>query len=278
MKISRIISKTLFGGGVLIIVLLFSHYNNAFASVYSPGQTLNPDCAMGSSNCGVVFATSTESDPIFEAASSTFLSTTSAAIIYLPFNYASSTFPTFAYASSSYLLLSASNTLPYIPFASSSLYVPYTGATSNVNLNNQNLLNLATLSVGTTTLSSTGIAFFNGKVGIGTSTPGLSLTVVGTTTTDSLIINNSCTGNGCVGTIISPLADNFPLMVNPPTITLGTNGGASTIASSTFIAMTSSVFRYSSAIATSSGAVLSQLSILYLNRFEQLSRESSMEH
>ena len=102
----------------------------------------------------------TETDPIFEAASTS--------LAYIP-----------RASSSLYLLNSASTSLPYIPFASSTLYVPYTGATGGVNLNNQSLANVSTLSVGSTTSSIGGVAFFNGNVGIGTSTPTSPLTVNG---------------------------------------------------------------------------------------------------
>jgi len=56
-------------------------------------------------------------------------------------------------------------------------YVPYTGATTNVNLNAKNLVNTAKLSVGSSTASSTGVAYFNGNVGIGTTSPGAKLEI-----------------------------------------------------------------------------------------------------
>ena len=56
-------------------------------------------------------------------------------------------------------------------------YVPYTGATGTVNLNAKNLVNTAKLSVGSATASSTGVAYFNGNVGIGTTSPGNKLDV-----------------------------------------------------------------------------------------------------
>src|ERR1035437_6978776 len=53
----------------------------------------------------------------------------------------------------------------------SSFFVPYTGATTNVDLNNKALANVATLSVGSTTAPTGGVAYFNGNVGIGTAAP-----------------------------------------------------------------------------------------------------------
>src|ERR1035437_3321200 len=50
-------------------------------------------------------------------------------------------------ASSTYILASASTSLAYIPFASSTLYVPYTGATGNVDLNTKSLTNVSILGV-----------------------------------------------------------------------------------------------------------------------------------
>jgi len=46
-------------------------------------------------------------------------------------------------------------------------------------LNNKNLVNVAKLSVGSSTPSSTGVAYFNGKVGIGTPSPGAKLDIAG---------------------------------------------------------------------------------------------------
>jgi len=106
-------------------------------------------------------------------ASFTYASNTFAAIAGTVTNsYASSTFPSFTYATSTYVNYTyASST-----FASTSglvaNYVPYTGANANVDLNNKSLADISTLSVGTTTAPGGGaVAFFNGTVGLGTSTP-----------------------------------------------------------------------------------------------------------
>ncbi len=75
------------------------------------------------------------------------------------------------------LLLGQSNGL-YALTATSSLgllgssiaattYVPYTGAVASVDLNNQILSNISTLSVGSTVTPTNGVAYFNGAVGIG---------------------------------------------------------------------------------------------------------------
>jgi hypothetical protein len=45
------IKQTFFGIFFSFLFLFFSHA--VFASIYTPGQTLNPDCTMGSTNCGV---------------------------------------------------------------------------------------------------------------------------------------------------------------------------------------------------------------------------------
>ncbi len=72
------------------IYFIFAFFTFASASVYTPGETLNPDCVMGTSNCGV------------------------------------SLFSTF---------------------------IPFTGATSTIDLNNQNLFNVGNFAVGTSTNS-----------------------------------------------------------------------------------------------------------------------------
>lgn len=64
--------------------------------------------------------------------------------------YASSTFPSFSYASSTYYF--ASNPSGYITSSALTPYVPYTGATSDVNLGNFNLF-ANFLGIGTTTPS-----------------------------------------------------------------------------------------------------------------------------
>ena len=61
--------------GFLLSFLLFFSLQNAFATIYAPGETLNPNCPMGSINCGV---------DLF-ASSSPFLSTTSASVLYVPY-------------------------------------------------------------------------------------------------------------------------------------------------------------------------------------------------
>ena len=59
-------------------------------------------------------------------------------------------------------------------------YVPYTGATGNVDLNANNLVNVSNLSIGSPTLPTGGVAYFNGNVGIGTASPFQMLEVIGT--------------------------------------------------------------------------------------------------
>ena len=66
----------------------------------------------------------------------------------------------------------------YATVSSLGSYVPYTGATTNVDLNNKNFVNVAKLSVGSAT-ASTGVAYFNGNVGIGTTAPVDPLHVLG---------------------------------------------------------------------------------------------------
>ena len=70
-----------------------------------------------------------------------------------------------------------------------SLYVPYSGATGAVDLNNKALSNLSTLSVGSATAPTGGVAYFNGNVGIGTTGPLAALDVL------SANVNTSSNGN-----------------------------------------------------------------------------------
>ncbi|MDE1946105.1 MAG: DUF5011 domain-containing protein, partial [Patescibacteria group bacterium] len=95
--------------------------------------------------------------------------TASALTGYVTNTYASTTFVSFGYATST--------------FASTSglvaNYIPYTGATANVDLNNKALADVSTLSVGSATAPSGGVAYFNGNVGIGQSSPSAKLEVNG---------------------------------------------------------------------------------------------------
>ncbi len=69
---------------VFSLLFVFS-LQRAFADIYAPGATLNPDCTMGSANCGIDFSLSSSSEPLFLAASSSLLSTTSASALYVPY-------------------------------------------------------------------------------------------------------------------------------------------------------------------------------------------------
>jgi len=98
----------------MVSAIFFFFFGSVSASIFLPGQTLNPDCAMGSANCGV-------------------------------------------------------NIL--------SEFVPYSGASSTIDLNEQQLLNV-------------------GDVSIGTTTSGTALLVIGTTTVENLVTVNNPDGIG----------------------------------------------------------------------------------
>ncbi len=129
-----------------------------------------------------------------------YLSTTSAAANYVSTSTITN-YLTTATAASTYLPLSASTSLAYIPFASSTLYVPYSNATGGVNLNNNALANVSTLSVGSATAPTGGVAYFNGNVAIGTTSPADLLTVqdksaneVYATSSNLLLVGDSISG------------------------------------------------------------------------------------
>jgi hypothetical protein len=65
----------------------------------------------------------------------------------------------------------------YVQTPTLASYVPYSGASGAVDLNNKALKNAATLSVGSATLPTGGVAYFNGNVGIGNTAPGANLHV-----------------------------------------------------------------------------------------------------
>jgi len=77
-------------------------------------------------------------------------------------------------------------------------YVPYAGATTNVNLNNKNLVNTAKLSVGSATASTSGVAYFNGNVGIGTTSPSAKLDVHGEVNVESSGVHTFTEGGALV--------------------------------------------------------------------------------
>ena len=76
---------------------------------------------------------------------------------------------------------SVDSTLYLSTTSAATTYVPYTGATGAVNLNAKALSNVSTLSVGSATAPTGGVAYFNGNVGIGTTTPASKLQVLSTT-------------------------------------------------------------------------------------------------